>query len=175
MAHCVKCSICGVTFDRDKIQAVKTGARRYAHATCDPNNKDLVPLLTKEEDPDLTKLKEYINELYGREANWALINKQIKTYTTENKYSYSGILKSLVYFYKIKGNSIDKSNGGIGIVPFTYQAAYDYYYSLFIAQAQNQQKDVKGITSKIKEITIPLPQIRITKRFFNLDDEVDDE
>ena len=175
MAHNVKCSICGCTFDRDKIQAVKTGARRYAHATCDPNNKDLVPLLTKEEDPDLTKLKEYINELYGREANWALINKQIKTYTTENKYSYSGILKSLVYFYKVKGNSIDKSNGGIGIVPFTYQAAYDYYYSLFVAQSQNQQKDVKGITSKVKEITIPLPQIRITKRFFNLDDEVDDE
>ena len=171
MAHNVKCSICGQPFDRDKIQAVKTGARRYAHATCDPNNKDLVPLLIKQEDSDLTKLKEFINELYGKEANWALINKQIKQYTIENKYSYSGILKSLNYFYRVKGNSVDKSNGGIGIVPFTYKAAYDYYYSLFIAQSQNETKDVKTIINKVKEITIPLPKIIVPKRFFNMDED----
>ena len=169
--HLVKCSICGEMFDRGSIQAVRTSARRYAHATCDPDNKDFVPLEVKTEDPDLTKLKEFINELYGKEANWALINKQIKTYTVENNYSYSGILKSLVYFYKIKGNSVDKSNGGIGIVPYTYQAAYNYYYNLFLAQNQNEKKDVKAIINKVKEITIPLPKIFLPKRLFNLDDE----
>ena len=171
MSHYVICSKCGLRFDRDKVQAVRTGSRRYAHATCDPSNTDFVPLLIKEEDPELVKLKDFINILYGKEANWALINKQIKQYTTENKYSYSGILKSLNYFYKVKGNSIDKSNGGIGIVPFTYQAAYDYYYSLFIAQNQNETKDVKTIVNKIKEITIPLPKIIIPKRFFNMDED----
>lgn len=174
--HLVKCSICGEMFDRGSIQAVRTSARRYAHASCDPNNKDFVPLEVKAEDPDLTKLKEFINELYGKEANWALINKQIKTFTVENKYSYSGILKSLTYFYKIKGNSVDKSNGGIGIVPFTYQAAYNYYYNLFLAQNQNKNKDIPKIISKVKEITIPLPEIFLPKRLFNLDDEeVDNE
>ena len=98
--HMVKCSICGQMFNRDEVQAVKTSARRYAHATCDPNNTDFVPLVTIE-DSDLIKLKDFINQLYGKNANWALINKQIRTFTTENHYSLSGILKSLVYFYQV--------------------------------------------------------------------------
>lgn len=170
MAHLVTCTICGKRFDRDRVQAVKTGARRYAHYECAPD-KELVPLPKNEEDPDLTKLKDYINQLFGKEANWAMINKQIKTYTTENQYSYSGILKSLVYFYEVKGNSIDKANGALGIVPFVYQQAYNYYYSLFIAQSQNEQKDVQKITSKVKEIIIPLPKVILPKRLFKFLDE----
>lgn len=115
MSHYVICSKCGAKFDRDKVQAVKTGARRYAHASCDPDNKDFVPLAIKKEDPDLTKLKDYINQKFGKSANWAQINRQIKIYTTENGYSLSGILKSLVYFYDIRGNPIDKSNGALGM------------------------------------------------------------
>ena len=66
MSHYVICSVCGARFDRDKEQAVKTGARRYAHYKCSPNS-ELVPLPQKEEDPDLTKLKDYIkaNNLVG--------------------------------------------------------------------------------------------------------------
>ena len=171
MPHPVKCSICGKVFDRDSIQAVKTGARRYAHASCDPNNTNLVPLLVKEEDPDLTKLKEYIKELFGAEANWAQIMRQIKIYTTEQGYSYSGILKSLEYFYKIKNNPIEKANGALGIVPFVYKDAYNYYYSLFIAQSQNENKNIKDFTTKVKEIIIPIPEIKIKKRLFNLNNE----
>ena len=176
MAHPVICSICGKRFDRDVEQAVKTGACRYAHYKCKPDG-ELVPLAEKpEENKDLTTLKDYINKLYGDKANWHLIMKQIKDYQTKNGYSLSGILKSLIWFYEIKGNSPDKSNGGIGIVPFAYQDAYNYYYSLFIAQSQNADKDIKEYTNKVREITIPLPQIRLTKRFFNLDDdEVEEE
>lgn len=115
MAHLVKCSICGEQFDRDKIQAVRTGARRYAHQTCNPDG-ELVPLAEKpKEDKDLTKLKEYISKLYGDKANWHLIMKQIKDYQKEYNYSLSGILKSLIWFYEVKGNSLEKSNGGIGM------------------------------------------------------------
>lgn len=174
MAHLVICSVCGAKFDRDKIQAVKSGARRYAHYECSPDG-ELVPLPKKpEEDPDLARLKNYINEKYGKTANWALINKQIKSYTTENKYSLSGILKSLVYFYDIKHNSVEQSNGGIGIVPFCYQAAYDYYYSLFLAEHQNEGKDIKEVTSKVREITIPLPKIKKKKRLFKFLEETDE-
>ena len=98
---------------------------------------------------------------------------EIKEFTTEHNYTYSGILKSLVYFYEVKGNSKDKANGGIGIVPFIYQDAYNYYYDLFVAQSRNQGKDVSEITSKVREISIRPPQRPIAKRFFNfLDEEV---
>ena len=175
MAHKVKCSVCGRIFDRDLVQAVRTGARRYAHQTCDPNNKDLVPLVGKQEDPDLIKLKEFIGELFGKEANWARINQQIKQFVEQNGYSYSGILKSLVYFYKVKANSIDKSNYSIGIVPFIYNDAYNYYYSLFLAQNKNEHKDIQKITSKVKEICIPVPAIILPKRLFNFLDEDEGE
>jgi len=169
MAHYCICSVCGVRFDRDKIQAVKSGARRYAHQTCLPQG-EIVPLPQKDE--DLVKLENYIQQLLGEDYNKARVNKQIKDYVAEG-YTLSGILKSLIYFYEVKGNSREKANGGIGIVPFVYKDAYRYYYSLYIANLQNQEKDVKEITSKVKEISIPIPQITLRKRFFNV--EVEDE
>ena len=36
--YCI-CKVCGVKFDREKIQAVVAGARRYAHQTCMPNGE----------------------------------------------------------------------------------------------------------------------------------------
>lgn len=171
--HIVKCKICGQMFDTNTIQAVKTGARRYAHATCDPDNKDFVPLVIKEaQDPDYIKLMDYIKELFGNNANYAQIKRQLKIYINDNHYTYSGILKSLVYFYGIKGNSIEKANGALGIVPFIYQDAYNYYYDLFLAQSRNEQKDISEIGNKTKEITIAPPERPIKKRFFKFLDEV---
>lgn len=171
--HVVKCPKCGIQFDTNSIQAVRIGARRYGHAKCYPDNTDFVPMETKTEDKDLTALKDYITKLYGDKANWILINKQIKNYQKEYNYSLSGILKSLVWFYEIKGNSPEKSNGGIGIVPYAYQDAYNYYYSLFIAQSQNATINIQELTNKVKEVVIPPPEIKLPKRLFNLEDEDD--
>ena len=52
-----------------------------------------------------------------------------------------------------------------------YQDAYNYYYALFLAQSQNENKDIKEITTKVKEVVIPPPKVILPKRFFNLDDE----
>lgn len=165
--HLVKCPICGKTFDTNVEQAVKYGARRYAHQACYPNG-ELVPL-GPEADPDMVSLKNYINQIYGDSANWALINRQIKKFTQENKYSLSGILKSLVFFYDIKKNPIEKSQGGIGIVPYCYQDAYNYYYALYMAQVGNQDKVVQN---NIKEITIKPPKKKKKKlKLFNLGEE----
>ena len=175
MAHPVICSICGQKFDRDLVQAVQTGSRRYAHLKCDPQNTNLVPLVEKpEQDPEMTKLKDYINQKYGDKARWVLIQKQIKEFVKKG-YSISGILKSLVWFYDVKGNSVDGSNGGIGIVDYAYQDAYNYYYNLFLIQSQNENKDIPAIVTKEREITIKPPQIKIKKRFFQFLDEDEGE
>lgn len=171
--HIVKCPKCGVQFDTNSVQAVRISARRYGHASCYPDNTDFVPMETKTEDKDLTALKDYITKLYGDKANWHLIMKQIKDFQTQYNYSLSGILKSLVWFYEVKGNSPEKSNGGIGIVPYAYQDAYNYYYSLFVAQSQNATIDIQELTNKVKEVVIPPPEIKLPKRLFNLEDEDD--
>jgi hypothetical protein len=73
------------------------------------------------QDEDLVKLNEYIFKLSGKDTNWARVKQQIKEYTEKYHYSYSGILKSLVYFYDVKKNSITKANNSIGIVPFQHR------------------------------------------------------
>ena len=169
MAHLVICSKCGKQFDRDKIQAVKSGARRYAHYECMPDG-EIVPLPQPKEDEGLTQLKQYIEKLFGNSVNWPLIMKQIKTFKEENGYTYSGMLKSLIYFYDVKGNHVEKSKG-IGIIPFAYKDAYNYYYSLFLAQSQNEKVDFKEITSKVREITIKPPCIKKKIKMFNEEEE----
>ena len=165
MAHYCICAICNQKFDRDKIQAVRHNGKRYSHASCEPDNKDFIPMPPSkeesQEDKDLKALKDYIGKIYGDKANWPLITKQIKTFTKDKKYSLSGILKSLVWFYDVKGNKPDKSNYGIGIVDYCYKDAYNYYLALFIAQEASKDKT---LNNEIKEITIAPPEMRGTKQ-----------
>lgn len=174
MAHYVICSVCKQRFDRDKVQAVKTGARRYAHYRCKQDG-ELVPLPKQEIDEDLIELENYIKKLLKEDFINAKVRKQIKDFQQQYGYSYSGMLKSLIYFYEVKGNSTEKANGGIGIVPFVYKDAYNYYYDLFLAKQQNKEKDVKTITHKVKEIIIKLPTVNIPKKLFDLDDDDEEE
>ena len=169
MSHIVKCAICQKTFDRDKIQAVKHGARRYSHYDCEPTGEK-VPLVKKDE--DLQKLLEYINTLFKGQQNQAKVNQSIKKFHSELGYSYSGIQKALYYFYEIKHNSIDKANGGISIVHFVYKDAYNYYYDLFMAQQRNENK--KPFIEKVREIIIKPPKVKKPIKLFDLDKELGD-
>ena len=105
----------------------------------------------------------------------ARVRKQIKQYREEYNYTYSGIHKALVYFYEVKGNSTEKANGGIGIVPYVYQNAYNYYLAIWQAKQKNQDKVLHDYVPQVKEIRIPRPQRKIKKRelFTFLDEEVD--
>lgn len=170
MAHLVKCTICGKQFDRDKIQAVKAGARRYAHQVCFPEG-EIVPLPNPIDEEQL-KLEEYIMQLLGNSYNPARVKKQIKEYKETYGYTYSGMLKTLIWFYEIKGNSKDKANGGIGIIPFVYQDASNYYYSMYLAKIANQDKDITLYASQIKEIEIESPRTYIKPpRLFKFEEE----
>ena len=169
--YCI-CKVCGVKFDREKIQAVFAGARRYAHQTCMPNG-ELVPM--PQVDKDLVALTEYAKNLLGNDYNAARVKKQIKDFKEEYGYSYSGMLKSLVYFYEVKGNSKEKANGGIGIVPFVYNDAYNYYLSLFQAAQANKNKDLNKHVAHIKEIVIKPPKVQMKKHFFDfLEDDYEE-
>ena len=86
MAHLVKCAVCGEQFDRDKIQAVKHGARRYAHYTCKPDG-ELVPL-AEQKDPDLVQLEEYIKKLLNDTYVHPRVRKQINEYKEQYNYSF---------------------------------------------------------------------------------------
>ena len=74
-----------------------------------------------------------------------------------------------------KGNSIEKSRGGIGIVPYIYKDAYNYYFALWQAQQKNENKVVQQYVPAVKEIVIPRPQRKVKTRplFSFLDEEME--
>lgn len=93
---------------------------------------------TKEE-RDKEALENYIKKLFNSPTVPIRAQKQIKEYVEEKQYTYSGILKSLRYFFEVKQGSIEKANGGIGIVPWIYEKAYQYYYSIWLTEQENQK------------------------------------
>ena len=154
MAHPVTCYYCGVKFDRDKEPTVQVSARRYAHKECAEKYSEQ----KSEEEKDLESLEQYIMKLFDEPFVNARIKKQIKDYQKQYGYTYSGMLKALIWFFEVKGNSTEKANGGIGIIPYVYKDAYNYYYNLYLAQIVNQEKDIEQYQAKVREIVIQSPK-----------------
>ena len=158
--HLVKCKFCGEIFDTNNEEFVKPTSNRYAHKSC--YEKTLKE--KTQEELDREDLENYIKQLLHISQLTPKINKQIKTFREENNYSYSGIKRCLIYFYEIQRNDIEKANGGIGIVPWVWDQAYTYFYSLWIAQQKNENKTIESYKPKNIEIVIPPPQRKPKKR-----------
>ena len=166
--HMVKCLYCDSMFDANEEAFVKVG-RRYAHQKCaedHENNK------TKEE-KDKEALEKYILQLFNEDKINIKIKRQIKRYIEELNYTYSGILKALIYHYEVKNGDITKANNGIAIVEYVYKDAYNYYYSLWLANQKNEHKLIEQYVPQVEEIRIPVPERKIRKRklFSFLDEE----
>ena len=118
-------------------------------------------------------MENYIIQLLKLEYITPRIRKQLNTYQEQYGYTYSGMHKALIYFYEIKGNSVEKANGGVGIIPYVYQDAYNYYYSLWEAQQANKDKEIETYIPVEEVVRIPVPQRKLKKRklFTFLDEE----
>lgn len=181
--HKVKCKYCGKMFDRDKLPFKQISAARYAHLECAEKEEELIAqkkaeeeALKSKEEKDKEALEGYIKFLLNEKKINPKVRKQLETYINQYNYTYSGIRKALIYFYEIKGNDRDKMNGGIGIVPYCYKQAYDYYYSLWQANLANKDKDISLYVPKERIVIITPPQRKYRKRkiFTFLDEEVED-
>lgn len=169
MAHYVVCPVCNKKFDRDKIEFVKEG-RRYLHIECAQTAEER---LSKEE-KDKRALNQYIMQLFGTEYVNPRIQTQIRKYTSENGFTYAGILMALKYFYEVRHGDIEKAHGGIGIVEYIYQDAKNYYFDIWQAQQVNKGKqiDLYIPANNVKEITIKAPVKKpFLKRIFSFLDE----
>jgi len=170
MAHKVICLYCKKQFDRDKEPTQKVSARRYAHLNC---WKEHLANMSQEE-KDIQNFFDYTKKLFGEDYNYILTKKLAERYVKENNYTYSGMLKTLKWYYEKEGHSIEKSNGSIGIIPYIYKQALNYYYALYQAQLVNKEKDLSNFTTskeRIVEIESPRVYVRPPHMWFEEDDE----
>lgn len=169
--HKVKCRYCGQEFDRDKEKAVKISNTRYIHERCLEKYNG--------EERDLDRLEEYIIKV----LNINYINKKIKneinSYKKNYNYTYSGMLKSLIYWYEIKNkkdtnnvkNKVNSDSKGVGIIPLIYDEACKYYYNLYLVRSLNEGKIIDKYKPKEKIIMIKPPERKERKiKLFDLEE-----
>lgn len=164
--HKVTCVYCRQTFDRDKEPFVQISERRYAHQAC----AEKIQREKTQEEKDFESLLSYIHLLLKENYVEARIIKQIKTFRETYQYTYSGMIGTLAYWYEIKGNPIDKANGGIGIIPYIYLEAKNYYEKMNAATNINNNIYNYKAQMRIIEIDAPQPQSQ-QPRLFKLEEE----
>lgn len=172
--HMVKCLYCGQMFDANTEPFVKPNARRYAHVACARTEEEN----QTQEEKDKHELEEYIKELFGVNTIPVKIRKQMDTFRKEKNYSYSGMRKTLKFFFEVKGNPIEKANGGIGIIPWVYDKAFDYWRALWEAQERNKGVEIQKYNLPVREIHIVPPKrepMKHTRQLFTFLDEGEED
>lgn len=161
--NCFWCSKAILPTDPDVVELPDLFGR-YAHKKC----ADTRPQNDRE------KMMIYLIKLYKckDDYGWQKLLRQAETMAKDYNFTYSGMMKALDYFYRIKKNPLDTTKG-VGIIPYVYKQAYDYYYALWLSQENNKEKKIDEYIPKDIIITIPSPQRKVEKRklFSFLDEE----
>ena len=154
----VKCVGCDIYFYRSQEENVLI-KNRYWHKKCYEEHK----LEEEKSSKAIKELEEYICKLFNIDYVNARIQKQIKDMISQYHFTYSGIHGTLKYWYEVKQNSLEKANGGIGIVPYVYEAASQYYETIFYAQQLNKDIDKSAFVTNERIITIHSPNVKRSK------------
>ena len=168
-----KCYYCGSSFDRNSEEFVAVNARRYAHKKC----YDEIQSNKTQEEKDYEALENYIKLKFDyNNIMPAKISKQITNYKKEYNFTYSGMLKALIWWFDIQKHTLEGTNGGIGILPYIYNDAKTYYYGLYMAQLVNQNKDLEHYKTKVEIIEIAPPRAYIPPpKLFSIEEEINEK
>jgi len=101
-------------------------------------------------DDDQKELNDYICKLFNIKTITPLMSSQIQSFTDTKGYTLKGIHGSLYYFFNIEGNEIGEDIKGIGIVPFVYDDAKDFFESIKKAKETNSKFKNMPKTSNVK-------------------------
>jgi hypothetical protein len=143
----VKCFFCNNVINRNTELYVQV-QKRYAHKECAEQDA---------QDKELRKeLNNFIFNLWDGDVNFALVGKQINQFQTEYNYTLSGILGTLMYCYNIKNMKPERAQG-IGIVPYYYKEARNYYKT--IEQGRINSSEILNTKKVIVQIHPPRSEI----------------
>lgn len=142
--------------------AVKSNSEKKATKSkktkkINPKSTVLGDCLTEEESKQKRSLISYIEELFGEKAN-AKTYTQIKNLMRDYPYfTYVGLEQSIRFFYEIKENPI--TNQGLGIVPYVYDQAQEYFKNLGEVQSHNASISNVNELYAHKKVRIAPPKI----------------
>lgn len=118
---------------------------------------------------DRKELTETICRIFKFKAPGPRNNAYITKFLNEGM-TLKGMTNSLIYFYEIKKNSIEKSNNGIGIIPWVYEEAQQYFNKKekmekemreAIEFNKNNKEEIKEETRKVRVQEVRESSIKI--------------
>lgn len=144
--HEVKCRVCGERFDTEdaSIDWIMPTRNFYYHRRCHEiwvNGKNDIKATSSDEEW-FVYLKEFLYKEVHANVDFSKLTKQWQVYIKKRKYTAKGIYFAMRYFFEKGGGSPDKTDG-IGIIPYIYKEAAQYWYD------RNQREE--GICAKIEE------------------------
>ena len=140
-----------------KSNSEKKAAKSKKTKKINPKSTVLGDCLTEEESKQKRSLISYIQELFGEKAN-AKTYTQIKNLMRDYPYfTYVGLEQSIRFFYEIKENPI--TNQGLGIVPYVYDQAQEYFKNLGEVQSHNASISNVNELYAHKKVRIAPPKI----------------
>lgn len=140
-----------------KSNSEKKAAKSKKTKKINPKSTVLGDCLTEEESKQKRSLISYIEELFGEKAN-AKTYTQIKNLMRDYPYfTYVGLEQSIRFFYEIKENPI--TNQGLGIVPYVYDQAQEYFKNLGEVQSHNASISNVNELYAHKKVRIAPPKI----------------
>lgn len=174
-AHMVKCLYCGKMFDaqEDGKNTIwfKPRKNRYAHIECGKQHE----AEKTQDEKDYEQLYFYVKENQKENFDYVKFKKIVEAWQKDYGFTFNGMYYTLIYFYEVKKNSKEKFiNGSIGIIPFCYKDAQNYYYNIYIASQRAGTGSYDATKRRIVEIEPPVARQKPIK-LFNLDMEDDDE
>ena len=194
----VKCRRCGQQVDKRVDDYVKL-SNGYAHKQCEDNfqikkntvicqvcrkgiNKLTDEYIKKSngyihkscvssEDLDKKELNDYICEIFHLKAPGPTNSAMIKRFHEKNGYSYKSMYYALKYYFEVKKGSVEKSQNRIGILPYIYDDAKNYYSNLTNVQNKVLVNIEKQLSQEEKVVVIKKAPSR-RKKDINLEDLV---
>lgn len=140
-----------------KSNSEKKAAKSKKTKKINPRSAALGDCLTEEESKQKRSLISYIEELFGEKTN-AKTYTQIKNLMRDYPYfTYVGLEQSIRFFYEIKENPI--TNQGLGIVPYVYDQAQEYFKNLGEVQSHNASISNVNELYAHKKVRIAPPKI----------------
>ena len=103
---------------------------------------------------DYKELINYICNIYEIDAPTGFMLSQIKKFKDQFNYTYKGIELTLDYFYNIKTNNTPDMEMGLGVVPYIYEEAKQFFIEKRNIKNNIQNIDIQDITSKVNVINI---------------------
>lgn len=143
--HLVTCRACKERFDAQlsgaDVEWVMPSKGWYYHKSCYENMRKGN---LKNDNEWKRRIYDFIAHDLKVSYDFYLCEAQLKKFVEKDKIgTYKGIFYTLKYFYEIRNGDWTKGHGGLGIVPFVYKEATDYW--------KNRENRERGTLAKIEE------------------------